>query len=84
MNDLFYIEASHSCVGNVCLWWRHDSAGYTDDLSQAGQYDKADADQIHANRKTDIPRRVEDVDRIAKPMVKVWDVKKLSPKEMAE
>lgn len=44
MSKLYYIESvKHGPVGNSVLWWRHNSAGYTTNIADAGLYDEHDA-----------------------------------------
>ena len=47
--QFYYVQDTRDFVGNSMLWWRPDGAGYTTDLSQAGQYNHKPT-----NRDTDI------------------------------
>lgn len=51
------------------LWWKHDRRGYTTDISQAGQYNRADAEAIMRNRDTDRAWPVEYIESKITPTV---------------
>ena len=57
---LYYVQDSRDFVGNSMLWWRHNGAGYTTDISQAGQYDHSPTD-----RETDVLWPVDYINSIA-------------------
>ena len=57
---LYYVQDSRDYVGNSMLWWRRNGAGYTTDISQAGQYAEKPGD-----RDTDILWPVEYINSIA-------------------
>jgi hypothetical protein len=58
----FYILDTRTIVGNEALWWRPDSAGYTTNLDEAGQYTE---EQTKGLRPTDIPVPVEKAQKLA-------------------
>jgi hypothetical protein len=57
--DLFVLQDSRSTVDNKMLFWRRDAKGYTTHISDAHRFTEAEAQQ--ANRATDIPHRVGDL-----------------------
>lgn len=74
--NLYYIHNGSYC-GNSMLWWRQNGAGYTTNIKDAGKYTKINADDIHANRKSDVPFLCSVVDNPAVQEI-VVSVSKLS------
>jgi len=66
---LYYVQDKRQYVGNSMLWWRPNGAGYTTDISQAGQYDHKPSD-----RETDVLWPVDYIDGVAKLHVDFQDV----------
>ncbi len=66
---LYYVQDKRQYVGNSMLWWRPSGAGYTTDLSQAGQYDHKPSD-----RDTDVLWSVEYIESVAKLHIDFQDV----------
>jgi hypothetical protein len=65
MSQLFYLRDSRSDVGDSCMFWAKDGAGYTTNLEAAHVYTLAEA-QCHFNsRATDIPYCKDQVDQLA-------------------
>lgn len=72
--NLYYIESTkHGPVGNAILWWRHNGAGYTTNLSQAGQYDEQRAISI-CRDDGNVKHTVADVEAAAHLSVDVCDL----------
>ena len=59
----YYIRCKkHGFVGNSCLWWNPDGAGYTCDLSKAGLYTKEEAmERYHGSHGQNIPYHRDEV-----------------------
>jgi hypothetical protein len=65
MNQMFYLRDSRSNVGDTCLFWAKDGAGYVSDLNKAEVYTKEEAQRYFDSRDTDIPYSKEHVDQLA-------------------
>tara|TARA_R110001583_G_scaffold58417_3_gene174229 strand:- start:1917 stop:2621 length:705 start_codon:yes stop_codon:yes gene_type:complete len=65
MSQLFYLRDSRSDVGDSCMFWAQDGAGYTSDLNKAHVYTKEEAQRYFDSRDTDIPYSKEQVDQLA-------------------
>ena len=44
--EKYLIESIEHTHGDVVIWWRPNSLGYTDNIDEAGRYTKAEADSI--------------------------------------
>ena len=44
--EKYLIESMEHAQGMFKVWWRANSCGYTQDLSEAGRYSKEEADEI--------------------------------------
>ena len=60
VNGRYFIQDKRQYVGNCMLFWQ-EGGGYTTHVDRAEIFAAEDADRIHKNRRTDIPRKVEDV-----------------------
>ena len=69
MEDLFYLQDSRSYVGNDVLWWAKNGNGYTTDLSKAETFTRAEAQQMHESRHSDIPWPKAYIDGKTRPAV---------------
>jgi hypothetical protein len=65
MSQLFYLRDTRSDVGDSCMFWAKDGAGYTSDLNKAHVYTKEEAQRYFNGRDTDIPYSKEQVDQLA-------------------
>lgn len=81
MVSLYYIQDSRKWDGNNMVFWKKNEKGYTMHLDEAKLCSKEEADKIHANRKTDIPRLKEDVEECASMQV---DIQRFNSSEDTE
>ncbi|WP_445772879.1 hypothetical protein [Shewanella sp.] len=65
MSQLFYLRDTRSNVGDSCMFWAQDGAGYTSDLNKAHVYTKEKAQRYFDSRDTDIPYSKDQVDQLA-------------------
>lgn len=63
MGNMFYIQDSRQYVGNNILFWAKGGNGYTCHVDEAQKYTEEEANRIHENRSSDVPLKVEDVER---------------------
>jgi hypothetical protein len=72
----YYIQDTrpNATVGNCASFWRPDGGGYTCDLTKAGVYSQEEAEALHRARSTDVPRRVDLMQRVARMHVDVQDL----------
>jgi len=52
---MMYLVLCKERINGVALWWRAERSGYTTNLTEAGQYTRADAESIYRIRGTDFP-----------------------------
>jgi hypothetical protein len=69
MSQLFYLRDSRSDVGNSCMFWAKDGAGYTTNLDKAHVYTLEEAQRHFNSRHTDVPLAKELVDELARVRV---------------
>lgn len=43
---MYLIESMEHTHGDLKVWWKPDSMGYTTDLGEAGRYSREEADRI--------------------------------------
>lgn len=65
MSQLFYLRDIRSNVGDTCMFWAKDGAGYVSDLNKAEVYTKEKAQRYFDSRDTDIPYSKDQVDQLA-------------------
>ena len=72
---MFYILDTRSVVGNCAMWWGEGGKGYTCDLDKAGLYPKAEGDEMHEMRDTDVPVPQEMAERLVAKHVRLAHVR---------
>lgn len=61
----FYLRDSRSDVGDSCMFWAKDGAGYTTNLDKAHVYTLEEAQRYFDGRGTDVPYSKDQVDQLA-------------------
>jgi hypothetical protein len=73
-DDCYYLQHTHSYVGNCPLWWIKDGQGYTTDLRKAQKYTLSQAIKLHNFRNSDVPWHCSEIDALWRKTVDMQDM----------